>query len=116
MEVTCVHPKVKYIPKGFTGKFDNAKINRALWQHASVKINAHSVSSAALVQESGSFPEALLSDAHRTWAHLPFNISTVFGRKSAKLPKCDQISRRSRSPPVACLHLWSLSQGNLYVN
>lgn len=108
--------KVEYIPKGFTGKFDNAKINRGLWQHASVKINAHSVSSAALVRESSSLPEALLSDASRTLAHLPFNISTVLGRKSAKLPKCDQISRRSRSPPVSCIHLRSLSQGNPYVD
>jgi len=81
--------KVEYIPKGFTGKFDNAKTNRGLCQHASVKINAHSASSAALEQERGSLPEALLSDAHRTLAHLPFNFSTVLGTKSAKLPKCD---------------------------
>lgn len=108
--------KVDCIPKRFTGKFDNAKINRGLWQHASVKVNAHSVSSAALVQERGSLPEALLSDAHRTLAHLSFNISTALGRKSAKLPKCDWISRRSMSSPVSYFHLRSLSQGNLYVD
>lgn len=52
--------KEDYIPKGFNGKIDDAKINRGLWQHASVKINVHSVSSAAPVQKSGSLPEALI--------------------------------------------------------
>lgn len=81
--------KVEYIPKDFTGKFDNAKINRGLQQSISVKSNAYFVSSAALVQEKVSLPEAFLSDARRTLAHLPLNISTLFGRKSAKQPKCD---------------------------
>lgn len=47
--------EVKYIPKGFTGKIDNSKINRGLWQHASLKINAHFVSSAALVRKAALF-------------------------------------------------------------
>lgn len=107
---------VEHIPEGFTGKNDNAKINRGWQKHISVKMNTYFVSSAALVQEKCSLPEAVLSDAHRTLAHLPFNISTVLGSKSAKLPKCYQTLRRPRSLPLSGLHLRSLSQGNIYVN
>lgn len=52
--------KVDYKTFGDNGKIDDAKINRELWQHISVKINAHSVTSAAPVQKSGSIPEALI--------------------------------------------------------
>lgn len=114
---SCVHTlMVEHIPEGFTGKIDSAKINRGWQQHISVKMNAYFVSSAALVQEKCSLPEAVLSDAHRALAHLLLNISTMLGSKPAKLPKCYQTLRRPRSLPLIGLHMRSLSQGNIYVN
>lgn len=82
--------KGEYIPRGFTGKFDDAKVNKGSWQRASVKIHVCSVGSAVLVQESSSLPEGLLSGTRRTLVPLTINISTLLGRK---LQNCQNVMR-----------------------